>query len=643
MKESAEVRRCDVAIVGGGIAGISIAERISREARRQGKKARILLVEANDSLGGGASGGAEGLFHTGSLYSTLDNTSVLLNFINSFEDLYNWYYWDPLFASAVPHCNLHQVAPGNAPQYDFGRLRGYSWFVEQVPYLLPKRLASLQRGSEARTEVSDWQRRTGRAMTYIKNAYFECDWLDRDFGCCQVPHDWQKSDRTRQPRDRQDQRVCTRTANDSVRGTMSHHLDDVIRRLRHVEGNDFHVMASRDAVMNTWLIMSDLASAAAKWGVDVVTNCKLEPAGIQISEYGLPDTVSGLLFRQGDEDKLLHVIASQYVFTLGAGFDELTFLRDRLDIRVKVQKTASVMLVAVPALFDHSFVRLDQDSKNTFNHIYRPSPMSQMGETYSVIADANAVAGEALQNDCARAAVQLLKNAQGYFGSRTEEVRIRWYSCTKTEFPDNDNNDRRYSYWWGPAHRQWATPSWREARQLGSHLPVDDLIRRIVRCGNPLTACESLGDISNSSWALKTALHFALLHLIQAGQSGDSELMAKRGFNAFQTRIGECFANGDNIGSEHLRTVGLGGEGSRREPKEPNNRGAAPNFICAIPGKFSLFPSLAHNVYLELEARQFFRQLPEGMSREVGPAKVAISKADYLTLDQVHHSGGALS
>src|SRR3954470_11471538 len=92
-----DVIRCDVVVVGGGIAGVAIAERVAREAARQGRSVRVLVVEAGAELGGGASSKLEGWFHSGALYSMLDGTSTLFALADSFEDLYNWYFSDPLF------------------------------------------------------------------------------------------------------------------------------------------------------------------------------------------------------------------------------------------------------------------------------------------------------------------------------------------------------------------------------------------------------------------------------------------------------------------------------------------------------------------------------------------------------------------
>lgn len=45
---------------------------------------------------------------------------------------------------------------------------------------------------------------------------------------------------------------------------------------------------------------------------------------------------------------------------------------------------------------------------------------------------------------------------------------------------------------------------------------------------------------------------------------------------------------------------------------EHGNTGTPPAQLCVVPGKFSLFPSVAHQVYLEMELRGLFCTLDEG-------------------------------
>src|SRR5437879_13794304 len=76
----ASIRRYDIVIIGGGIAGIAIAELLARKSAW-----RIKVLEQADKLGEGASGKLEGWFHTGALYSGSEDAQTFLNCVNALE------------------------------------------------------------------------------------------------------------------------------------------------------------------------------------------------------------------------------------------------------------------------------------------------------------------------------------------------------------------------------------------------------------------------------------------------------------------------------------------------------------------------------------------------------------------------------
>lgn len=65
---AAAINRVDVAVIGGGIAGVAIAEYVARHTNLS-----VQLLEQNSHLGGDSSGKLEGWFHTGALYSGQDD------------------------------------------------------------------------------------------------------------------------------------------------------------------------------------------------------------------------------------------------------------------------------------------------------------------------------------------------------------------------------------------------------------------------------------------------------------------------------------------------------------------------------------------------------------------------------------------
>ena len=55
-----------------------------------------------------------------------------------------------------------------------------------------------------------------------------------------------------------------------------------------------------------------------------------------------------------------------------------------------------------------------------------------------------------------------------------------------------------------------------------------------------------------------------------------------------------------------------------------------------MPGKFSLFPTLAHNVYVEMEMRGVFLRAPrpQGLMMRAEPPPVARSRAERLVAER---------
>ena len=83
----------DFAVVGGGIAGLAIAELLQRSG------ASVVLLEKNETLCGEASAEQQGWFHTGALYSALPDHFFCRTLAGNLDDLVDYY-------SDFPNMNL---------------------------------------------------------------------------------------------------------------------------------------------------------------------------------------------------------------------------------------------------------------------------------------------------------------------------------------------------------------------------------------------------------------------------------------------------------------------------------------------------------------------------------------------------------
>src|SRR4030095_17232371 len=81
---AAEMRR-DFAVVGGGIAGLAIAELLQRSG------ASVVLIEKNKTLCSEASGEQQGGFHTGALYTALPDQFFFRAMVGNLHDLIDYY------------------------------------------------------------------------------------------------------------------------------------------------------------------------------------------------------------------------------------------------------------------------------------------------------------------------------------------------------------------------------------------------------------------------------------------------------------------------------------------------------------------------------------------------------------------------
>ena len=99
------MKQYDVVIIGGGIAGICIAEILSRD------KLKILIIEKNKNLISEASTSQHGWFHFGSLYAILEDNQTLKNMLNNLINIRKYYsHFNSMNLSFSKKKNFHLKA-----------------------------------------------------------------------------------------------------------------------------------------------------------------------------------------------------------------------------------------------------------------------------------------------------------------------------------------------------------------------------------------------------------------------------------------------------------------------------------------------------------------------------------------------------
>ena len=531
-------RSCDILIIGGGIAGIAIAERLAREAFRQDKKIDIVLIERNPQLGMRASSGLEGWFHTGSLYAKISDGRSFLTCLKSLEDMTNWYAQDDLFLHHRACPIVHDSGEGIQviPDSELGNSTlSENWFESRIHYVI-----------DEQPDSNQWEQTACMIQDRLNQMFRDQSWKDSESGACRMP-------------------------------------EFSVDQLKSTPEECSSAFASADVTMNTSLVLRHLAESAARYGVDFCVN---QSALLTSNPTNCNDRVVAF-----DHDCKEHIEyqATQVVYSVGDQSNSRSLAG--LDFH----RFESVMITRSPEIRRESTVVLCDDPDQNINHIYHPG----MGAGYSIIADSNSSRLKLGQSEISSdakwsIAAHLFEKAKSQFGESVGEF-ADWniISCVKTEIQSEEDTHRVYSYWWGPELVEWSDSQW-VSRRSESQFQAQRMIKALVRQFDQ----GSIDSLKADSWALKKGLHFGLLERCCCQ---DESSAAK--FRSVQESVVYAVS-----------------------AKQPC-LGLPP--ILVIPGKFSLFPSVAHNIYLESEMRGVFRGLSDGHSaaRELPDGIVAQPQA----------------
>lgn len=408
----------DVVILGGGIAGIAIAELLSRRTALS-----IKVIEEAPQLGMGASGKLEGWFHSGALYSGNDDPQTFLNCLNALEDLINYY------STFFPEqCNMVLANGDSAVFLPTVRVSESVWFNNTPIYcILPNEASPDIRRSRLKNDPVFLEIQRQRVLGRIHATFGgRHNWLQN--GKCLAPtlETIEKRHETELPVEEPPDSLRRLTK----RFDASYNLPD----------SGSTLLKSSDVTLNSAKIMRDLVSSALSRGVNFETSVKTDSMAIE--RYG-PLRIKSILGYSGD-GRRMNLRAKIFIFAVGSAFDR--HLTD-LNLRVRLRTNRSSMLVSYPPVCSVNFARMSINSKFHFNHLIQSAIQGEKPVSYSMLANSAFSAQESPGHPDFADVDALLETAERYFGDGLYARRLFSYDCVKTEFITDEEEKRRYSYW----------------------------------------------------------------------------------------------------------------------------------------------------------------------------------------------------
>jgi FAD dependent oxidoreductase len=379
----------DCAVVGGGIAGLAIAEIFARSGRS------VILIERNAQLCQEASASQHGWFHFGSLYSIFPQNQFLRTMVGGVEDLLGYY-------GCFPGMNISVAESGRLA---FPQGEG-AWFRDEpIEYIVC-----------ARNDPDFDMRNFDGVRNYARKVFFLLTW---EMAIKQFISRHQRFHKHNWCGDVAASRWIPRAGfADYSREviTKPDHLGIILDRDTHFR------ITGYDRPMRATIIITDLVRGLIGGGGEIVNGVeveRLEKAG----DISLLHTQSG------------RIIAARTVIA-AAGKWLGRFLHRSHEVRV----VASPLLVAYPAVSERNFVRMTPFVENSVNHLHHQvdgHPYSLIGGGY--FADPDDAAAVNWASD------KLKEMARTVFPDLDKAEVLETYLGYKTEIVAQ-SGERNYQY-----------------------------------------------------------------------------------------------------------------------------------------------------------------------------------------------------
>lgn len=382
-------RTYDYAVVGGGIAGLAIAEIFARSGRG------VALIERDGQLCEEASAAQHGWFHFGSLYSIFPQNQFLRTMVGGVEDLLEFY-------AGFEGMNIEVTGQGRLafPQRDG------AWFRDEpIEYIV---CARNDPDFDMRTfdGVRDYARKLFFLLTWEKaikqfisrhQRFHKHNWAGNIAASQWIPRaGW--ADYSRE--------VITKPNHPSIKLDIDTHF--------RIKGYD--------RPMRAVSIIADLVRSLLGAGGEIMTGMEVE----HIKKAG----GGSRIYTKGGE-----AIQAQTVI-LAAGKWLGHFLPRAADVKV----VASPLLVAYPAVAERNFVRMTPFVEKSVNHLHHQID----GDAYSLIGGGYFADPED-KVAVGRAAAKLKEMAHNVFPRLGEAEVLEIYLGYKTEIVAH-SGERNYQY-----------------------------------------------------------------------------------------------------------------------------------------------------------------------------------------------------